>query len=179
MGEKAMVSSPLNMLENFKGIIKQFIGFSNILSLLVGIIAFLITTLTIMSSLNLRKTEFGILKAIGWTSSAELRTSIMFETVLLCFIGAVLGLVASYLVLQFIGLSSIAIPIPWELNSATPHFLMDNPEEVMAMKLKLPVSITLLETFLILAGSCITGATIGLFSALKVNKIKPFEAVKK
>jgi ABC-type antimicrobial peptide transport system permease subunit len=178
MGEKTMVSSPLNMLENFKGIVRLFIGFSNILSLLVGIIAFLIITLTIMSSVNLRKNEFGILKAIGWTS-AELRTSIMFETISLCFVGAVLGLVVSFLVLKFIGLTSIAVPIPWELNSATPHFLMDSPEEVIAMKLKLPALITLFETFLVLAGSCVTGAIIGLFSAIKVNKIKPSEAVKK
>jgi putative ABC transport system permease protein len=177
LGEKVMVSSPLSFLEKFKGIVKFFVKFSNLLSFIMIIFGILITTLGIMSGLNLRKYEFGILKAIGWTSS-ELRKHIVLETLLYCVIGALLGIIISFLITLILGSITMAIPIPWELNSSTPHFLMNNPDEKIIMEIKLKVSISFLLIIYTLFGSLIAGAVMGIYTGNKISKVKPSEAIR-
>jgi putative ABC transport system permease protein len=177
LGEKVMVSSPLSFLEKFKGIVKFFVKFSNLLSFIMIIFGILITTLGIMSGLNLRKYEFGILKAIGWTSS-ELRKHIVLETLLYCVIGALLGIIISFLITLILGSITMAIPIPWELNSSTPHFLMNNPDEKIIMEIKLKVSISFLLIIYTLFGSLIAGTVMGIYTGNKISKIKPSEAIR-
>ena len=177
LGEKVTVSSPLSFLNNFKGILNFFVAFSNIISLIIIIVTVILTSLTIISSLNKRKHEFGIFKAVGWRPS-ELSKYIISETLMMCFLGAIAGIILSSIIIFLLKMISIEIPIPWEVNSATPHFLMDNPDEKMMMKIKLPISLSPLLASYILAWAGFTGIVIGYFSSKKVNKIKPSEAIK-
>ncbi|MBL6996776.1 ABC transporter permease [Desulfobacula sp.] len=177
LGEKVIVSSPLSFLEKFKGIVKFFVKFSNILSFVMIFFGMLIITLGIMSGLNLRKHEFGIFQAVGWTP-LELKKHIIIETLLYCWIGALLGIVISFLISLLLEAVTMDIPIPWELNSSTPHFLMDNPDEKIIMNIKLTVSISLSLIIYTLLGSSFAGIVIGLFTGRKISKIKPSEAIR-
>jgi len=177
LGDKVMVSSPLSFLEKFKGIVQFFVKFSNLLSFIMIVFGILITSLGIMSGLNLRKHEFGILKAIGWTS-LELRKYIVLETLMYCVTGALLGIIISFLMILILGSVAMDIPIPWELNSSTPHFLMNNPDEKIIMEIKLNAGISFSLIIYTLLSSTIAGAVMGFYTGNKISKVKPSEAIR-
>jgi len=137
----------------------------------------LITTLGIMSGINLRKHEFGILKAIGWTTS-ELKKYLVKETLLYCMAGALLGIAIAYVIAALLGSISMNIPIPWELSSATPHFLMENSDEKIIMPIKLNINISMALIAFTLTGTAVAGIAMGFLSANKISKIKPSEAIR-
>ena len=177
LGDKSKISSPLTFYEKFKGIVKFFSEFSNIFSTLVLGIAIAITILSILSLLNQKKQEFGILKAIGWTPD-EISRLIIKDIFLICFIGGVLGIIGSYIVIKIMSLITVNIEIPWEMSFSTPHFLMKNPDEKIIMPVRLPVSISWILCSGALIITCITGIISGYLTGKKINKIKPVEAIR-
>lgn len=177
LGDKITISSPSVFLDKFRGIIKFFIDFSYVFMGFVIAVTFLITILSIFSNLNQKKHEIGILKAIGWSPS-EVTGLLIKETIIICFIGSLLGILTALAVNYFIRSFTVDIIIPWETGSSIPHFMMKNPDEKNILSFNLPVSPQWLLSFISLIGACITGVVIGYFSGIKANKIKPVEAVK-
>lgn len=177
LGDKANITSPLTFYEKFKGITKFFSEFSNIIAYLILLIFIFVTILTILSALNQRKHEFGILKAIGWTPT-EVSLYVIKEIFLTCFLGGIFGIIMAYLITPFLGLIKINILIPWELSFSTPHFLMNNPEARMYMTANLHTSVSLFTTIIAFAITCVSGIVLGYFISKKVNKIKPVEAIR-
>jgi ABC-type antimicrobial peptide transport system permease subunit len=177
IGEGVYISSPMSILEKFKGIIAFFTSFSNMLIVIVAITSLVIVVLCVMQSVNLRKHEFGILKVVGWKPS-EIKKLVITETVVVSLISAIAGIAFSCGITLLFGLISIDIPIPWESNSATPHFLMSDPMKQTTMNIHLPVVISFQWIMYSLAGSCIAGFIIGFLSGNTINTIKPSEVIK-
>ena len=73
-----------------------------------------------------RRKEFGIMKAVGF-SSKDLQKEIVAETLVQIIIGYIGGLILSGFAVIALARTKIAVTIPWDLNPY-PHFLTSAPE---------------------------------------------------
>jgi len=82
-----------------------------IITSIAVLIGCLIVTHTILSSVNDRSREIGILKSIGWSNN-RIILMIIGESLVLCFIGGLLGIIISVLVINIIfPYILIAVPV--------------------------------------------------------------------
>jgi ABC-type antimicrobial peptide transport system permease subunit len=92
-----------------------------------------------LSNLVERSREIGVLKAVGWTEK-DIQKQLMGEAFLQSLLGGLGGIIIGYALSLMLGLLSIPISTPWELN-LLPAFAKN--AEVAAQSIRLPVGISL------------------------------------
>jgi putative ABC transport system permease protein len=167
------VVSSDSFLEVMGGVSRISEQFSFLASMIaLGGAVFLIVK-SMVSSLAERSREIGILKAVGWTER-DVRKQLMGEALLQAVFGGVLGLVAGYAASYLMGLLSIQVSTPWEVN-LLPAFAKS--AEPAAQAVRLPVSISLGLSALALALSVGAGALASFAMARRTARMKPAEVL--
>jgi ABC-type antimicrobial peptide transport system permease subunit len=168
------VTSSDSFMELMGGVSK----ISDQFSLLASIIAFggaaLLIIKTMLSNLVERSREIGILKAVGWTEK-DIQKQLMGEAFLQTLLGGILGVLGGYFLSFLLGLLSIPVSTPWELN-LLPAFAKN--AEVAAQSVKLPVSVS----GILIAASLLLSLTAGGVASLAMSKrtarMKPVEILR-
>ncbi|MDD1742460.1 MAG: ABC transporter permease [Methanotrichaceae archaeon] len=115
--------------ESFESQMSSFFRISDRLTLIISLITLIGALLVIIKSMSHtlleRKKEFGIMKAVGFTSK-DIRIEVAAETFLQAIIGYSIGIVLSLATIFILSKTTVSIAIPWEL-SPYPHFLTSNP----------------------------------------------------
>jgi ABC-type antimicrobial peptide transport system permease subunit len=124
--------------EAFESQISSFFRISDRLTLIISLITLIGALLVIVKSMSHtlleRKKEFGIMKAVGFTSK-DIRIEVAAELLLQAIIGYSIGIVLSLATIFILSKTTVSIfilskttvsiAIPWEL-SPYPHFLTSN-----------------------------------------------------
>jgi ABC-type lipoprotein release transport system permease subunit len=175
LGPKASISTPESFLKSLGSLFALTDKFALIVSLIVIIVAVLITFKSMAANVAERRHEIGVLKAVGWTNR-QVAMQITAESVCQCLIAAAGGLLAAFLVVAALGLVSINIPIPWEM-SPSPHFMPGGGDPVFKT-LQLPIHISPgLALFAVALSVIVGGLTAGLLSR-QITRIKPSEILR-
>jgi ABC-type antimicrobial peptide transport system permease subunit len=115
--------------ESFESQISSLFRISDSLTLIISMITLIGALLVIIKSMSHslleRRKEFGIMKAVGFTSK-DIQTEVAAETLLQAMIGYGIGIIMSLAVIFILAKTTVSIAIPWEL-SPYPHFLTSNP----------------------------------------------------
>ncbi len=115
--------------ESFESQISSLFLMSDRLILTVSLVAMIGAVMIIVKSMSHtlmeRRKEFGIMKAIGFTSD-DIHKEIAAETLLQTIIGCSVGVAISFIAIFALAKTTVSIAIPWEM-SPYPHFLTSNP----------------------------------------------------
>ena len=169
------VTSSDSFLELMGGVSKISDQFSLLASIIaLGGAIFLIIK-TMLSNLVERSSEIGILKAVGWTEK-DVQKQLMGEALMQSLLGGLLGVIAGYFVSYLLGLLSISIPTPWEVN-LMPAFAKDT--EAAAQAVRLPVSVSVGLTATSLALSLMAGGLASYFMGRRTARMKPADILRK
>jgi putative ABC transport system permease protein len=168
------VTSSDSFMELMGGVSK----ISDQFSLLASIIAFggaiFLIIKTMLSNLVERSQEIGVLKAVGWTEK-DIQKQLMGEAFLQSLLGGLGGIVIGYFLSILLGLLSIPISTPWELN-LVPAFAKN--AEAVTQSVKLPVNIS----FGLSAVSILLSLTAGGLASYAMGKraarMKPAEILR-
>jgi ABC-type lipoprotein release transport system permease subunit len=175
LGPKASISTPESFLKSLGSLFALSDKFALTVSFIVIITTVLITFKSMAANVAERRSEIGVLKAVGWTSR-QVAMQITAESVCQCLIAAVVGLLAAFLAVAALTLVTINIPIPWEM-SPTPHFLPGGGDPVF-QTLRLPIHISPgLALSTVVLSLVIGGLTAGLL-ARHIARIKPSEVLR-
>jgi putative ABC transport system permease protein len=147
-------------------------------SLLASIVAlggavFLIIK-TMLSNLVERSREIGVLKAVGWTEK-DIQKQLMGEAFLQSLLGGMGGLIIGYALSFLLGLLSIPISTPWELN-LVPAFAKS--AEAVSQSVRLPVSISLDLSAVSILLSLSAGELASYAMGKRVARMKPAEILR-
>jgi putative ABC transport system permease protein len=168
----SVVSSD-SFLEVMGGVSRISDQFSFLASMIaLGGAVFLIVK-SMVSSLAERSREIGILKAVGWTER-DVQKQLMGEALLQAVLGGVLGLVAGYAASYLMGLLSIQVSTPWEVN-LLPAFAKSAEPAAQAVRLPVSISAGLIATAFGL--SLAAGALASFAMARRTARMKPAEVL--
>jgi putative ABC transport system permease protein len=170
----ATISSSDSLLEIMGGVSKVSEKFALIASL-VGLLGAIVLILkTMVANLMERAPEIGILKAVGWTQQ-DVQRQLRVEVFLQAIAGGILGVLAGYALSSLLGLLSITLPIPWELNPAP---AMARHAQAASQSVPLPVSVSwsLVATAMgiAVAAGCVAAYVIGRRAA----QMKPVDSLR-
>jgi putative ABC transport system permease protein len=131
--------------------------------------AILLIMKTMISNLVERSHDIGILKALGWTKT-DIQKQLMIETLIQTIIGGSLGILMGYLISFGVGVLSISIPVPAEMDfiPAMARHAQDANQIV-----RLPVSVSLFLAASAMGISIITGGITGFILGQKTSTMKP------
>lgn len=142
-----------------------WIAFSGALAIIVK---------SMLASLVERSSEIGILKAVGWTG-AEVRLQIMAEVLIQALLGGLLGIVLGYLMVFALGLLSITVALPWDMNPLPASAKLS--QAVTAVRLPVHLSLGLAAASLVLCLSA--GLAAGLLVAKRAGRVRPLTILRK
>jgi len=172
----ASVTSSDSFLELMGGVSKISEQFSLLASMIaLGGAVFLIIK-TMLGNLVARSSEIGILKAVGWTGR-DVQKQLMGEALLQSLIGGIAGIVIGYGLSYVLGLLSVPVVTPWEIN-LTPAFAREAGTTASAA-IRLPVSISVGLTGLALLLSLVAGALASYFMARRTARMKPADILRR
>ena len=147
-------------------------------SLLTSIIAFggavLLIIKTMLSNLVERSREIGILKAVGWTEK-DIRKQLMGEAFLQSLLGGLGGILMGYVLSFMLGLLSVPISTPWELN-LVPAFAKNAEAAVQSVRLPVSISLGLSAVSVLLALTA--GGLASYAMGRRAAKMKPAEILR-
>ena len=147
-------------------------------SLLTSIIAFggavLLIIKTMLSNLVERSREIGVLKAVGWTEK-DIRKQLMGEAFLQSLLGGVGGILMGYVLSFMLGLLSVPISTPWELN-LVPAFAKNAEAAVQSVRLPVSISLGLSAVSVLLALTA--GGLASYAMGRRAAKMKPAEILR-
>ena len=170
------VTSSDSFLEVMGGVSK----ISDQFSLLVSVIALggavLLIIKTMLSNLVARSNEIGILKAVGWTEK-DVQKQLMGEALLQSFVGGLVGLIAGYSISYALGVLSIPVATPWEIN-LMPAFAK-TAETAASTAVRLPVSVSVNLAAAALGLSLAAGALASYFMGRRTSRMKPVDVLRK
>jgi ABC-type antimicrobial peptide transport system permease subunit len=170
------VTSSDSFLELMGGVSKISDQFSLLASMIaLGGAIFLIIK-TMLGNLVARSSEIGILKAVGWTGR-EVQKQLMGEALVQSLMGGIAGIVIGYGLSYALGLLSIPVATPWEIN-LTPAFAKE-AETVASTSVRLPVSISAGLTSIALLLSLVAGGLASFFMARRTARMKPVDILRR
>ena len=172
--EGASVSSSDSFLELMGGVSMISEKFSFIASMVALLGAALLIMKTMIANLIERSHEIGILKAVGWTQK-EIQRQLTAETFIQALAGGMLGILMGYFISFLLGLLSISIPIPWELN---PVPAMAKQAQAASQVVRLPVSVSFPLAATAMGLSVIIGCVIGYVIGRRTSKMKPADILR-
>jgi ABC-type antimicrobial peptide transport system permease subunit len=115
--------------DSFESQISSLFRISDRLTLIISLITLIGALLVVIKSMSHtlleRRKEFGIMKAVGFTSK-DIQIEVAAETLLQAIIGYGIGVIMSLAAIFILAKTTVSIAIPWEL-SPYPHFLTSNP----------------------------------------------------
>ena len=115
--------------ESFESQISSLFLMSDRLIFAVSLVALIGAVLIVIKSMSHtlmeRRKEFGIMKAVGF-SSKDIQREVAAETLLQAIIGYGIGVAMSLVAIFALAKTTVSIAIPWEM-SPYPHFLTSNP----------------------------------------------------
>jgi ABC-type antimicrobial peptide transport system permease subunit len=172
--EGATVSSSDSFLEIMGGVSKVSEKFALIASMvgLLGALALILKTM--IANLMERSPEIGILKAVGWTQQ-DVQRQLRSEVLLQAIVGGIIGVLAGYALSALLGLLSISIPIPWELNPA-PAIARHAQAANQVVRLPVSVSLSLAATALGLA--VVSGCVAAYIVGRRAAHMKPADSLR-
>jgi putative ABC transport system permease protein len=127
-----------------------------------------------LSTLVERSREIGILKAVGWTEK-DVQRQLMGEALLQSLLGGLLGVVAGYAFSHLLGMLSIPVSTPWEVN-LLPAFAKNADGAPQTVQLPVSVSASLIATSFAL--SLGAGALASLVLGRRTARMKPAEVLR-
>lgn len=168
------VTSSDSFMELMGGVSKISDQFSLLASIVaLGGAVFLIIK-TMLSNLVERSREIGVLKAVGWTEK-DIQKQLMGEALLQSLLGGLGGIVIGYALSFMLGLLSIPISTPWELN-LVPAFAKSS--EAVAQSVSLPVSISFGLSAVSLLLSLTAGGLASYAMGKRAARMKPAEILR-
>lgn len=175
LGEKALVSSA----QSFSEVLGSSFSLIDRFGWLVGMAALFVAVAVLLRAVatNLweRRHDIGLMRAVGWRR-AEIVRQLLAEAIALALGGGVMGLALAALVTEWLGQTSVTVPVPWEL-SPTPHFLPGGALE-MAITITLPARIEPTVALFALGLAISVGASVGLLLASRAANRKPAEVLR-
>ena len=118
------------------------------ISIIATVVAGLGIINTMLMSIRERYTEFGVLRAVGWTKEDVLKL-VMYESIMLGIGGGIIGIIFGYIVVQ-LSKGYLGIPMTVTLPTATLAFIF----------------------------AIAVGAVGGMYPAWKVSNLDPLEALR-
>ena len=170
----ASISSSDSFLELMGGVSMISEKFSFIASMVGLLGAALLIMKTMIANLVERAHEIGILKAVGWAQK-EIQRQLTAEAFIQALAGGMLGILMGYFISFLLGLLSISIPIPWELN---PVPAMAKQAQAASQVVRLPVSVSLPLAATAMGLSVIIGCVIGYVTGRRTSKMKPADILR-
>jgi putative ABC transport system permease protein len=168
------VASSDSFLEVMGGVSRISDQFSLLASLIaLGGAVFLIIK-AMLASLVERSREIGILKAVGWTEK-DVRAQLMGEALLQSLAGGVLGVAAGFAGSYLLGLLSIPVSTPWEVN-LLPAFAKNAAAAPQSVQLPVSMSAGLGATALAL--SLGVGVLASLVLGRRVSRMEPAKVLR-
>jgi putative ABC transport system permease protein len=168
------VTSSDSFMELMGGVSKISDQFSLLASIVaLGGAVFLIIK-TMLSNLVERSREIGVLKAVGWTEK-DIHKQLMGEALLQSLLGGLGGIIIGYALSFLLGLLSIPISTPWELN-LVPAFAKSS--EAVAQSVSLPVSISFGLSAVSLLLSLTAGGLASYAMGKRAARMKPAEILR-
>jgi len=146
---------------------ERFTGVAALAALLGGL---LLTGLALSSSVSERRTEIGVMKAVGWTAR-NVTAYFVTEGLALAMTGAIGGLVLGWLVTLGLGLIPVDLG---PLNMSTPAGIAVAP--AASTQMTLPAQISLPVALLALGLTSVGGALASWLVARRAAVMKPAEA---
>jgi putative ABC transport system permease protein len=168
------VTSSDSFMELMGGVSKISDQFSLLASIIaLGGAIFLIIK-TMLSNLVERSREIGVLKAVGWTEK-DIQKQLIGEAFLQSLLGGLGGIIIGYALSFMLGLLSIPISTPWELN-LVPAFAKN--AETAAQSVKLPVSVSAGLSAVSILLSLAAGGLASYAMGKRIARVKPAEILR-
>jgi predicted lysophospholipase L1 biosynthesis ABC-type transport system permease subunit len=164
--------SLLQLMGGVSGISDRFARAAALIAF-AGALALIIKSM--LASLLERSAEIGILKAMGWTEK-NVRSQIMAEVLIQALIGGLLGILLGYLMALALGLLSISVALPWDMNPL-PALARSGQGAATAIRLPVRVSPALAVASLMLCLSA--GGLTGYAMARRAGRVRPAEVLRK
>jgi putative ABC transport system permease protein len=171
----ASISSSDSFLEIMGGVSKVSETFALIASFVGVFGAIALVMKAMLSNIVERSNEIGVLKAVGWTQH-DVQRQLRIEAFLQTVAGGVLGVMAGYAMSILMGLLTISIPIPWELNPAP---AMARQSQAAAQAIRLPVSVSLSLAASALGLSVVTGFAANYMMSRRAAGMKPADSLRR
>lgn len=164
--------------DNIGSMMKGFARISNLISRLLGwttlAFAAIITYWLISGSLQERRSQFGLLKTIGW-QQRDLHTAIITESFLTGLIGAAGGIALGYAIGQLAGLTDVIINLPWNLAMVS-----TGPQhgETSGQAISLPVILQASTSVLAMLAATIPAVIAGLIHCRRLAQDRPCQILR-
>jgi putative ABC transport system permease protein len=168
------VTSSDSFMELMGGISKISDQFSLLASIIALGGAVLLIIKTMLSNLVERSREIGVLKAVGWTEK-DIQKQLMGEAFLQSLLGGLGGVIIGYTLSFLLGLLSIPISTPWQVN-LVPAFAKN--AEIVAQSVKLPVSISFGLSAVSILLSLSAGGIASYAMGKRAARMKPAEILR-
>jgi putative ABC transport system permease protein len=162
-----------SFLEVMGGVSSISDQFSFLASMIALAGAVFLVVKSMVSSLVERSREIGIWKAVGWTEK-DVRRQLMGEAFFQAVLGGLVGLVAGYAASFLLGLLSVPVSTPWEVN-LLPAFAKG--AEAASQSVRLPVSLSASLGAASLALAIAAGGLASLAMARRTARMKPAEVL--
>lgn len=171
----ASVTSSDSFTELMGGVSKILDQFSLLISIIAlgGAISLIIKTM--LANLVARSSEIGILKAVGWTGR-DVRKQLMGEALLQSLAGGFFGLMLGYGASYMLGLASIPVQTPWQINLLP---ALARSAQSAAAAVRLPVGLSPGLTAAALALSILTGVLASYFMGRRTSCMKPVDILRR
>jgi putative ABC transport system permease protein len=170
------VTSSDSFLELMGGVSKISDQFSLLVSVIALAGAIFLIIKSMLGNLVARSSEIGILKAVGWTER-DVQKQLMGEALVQSLMGGLAGIVIGYGLSYALGLLSIPVTTPWEIN-LTPAFARDT-EGAASIAVRLPISISAGLTGIAMLMSLVAGGLASFFMARRTARMKPADILRK
>jgi len=171
LGKNSRVSSMSSFLPQLTSITNVAGSFSTVTSLIAIIVAVLLLFKITAVGILQRRTEIGIMKAVGWTGK-DVRGQFMVESLLLGIIGGITGLFLGWSAIHILGMVDITIPLSQDL--APDPFLSSGSQRHVSLPIAFPVATGFISFIL----AMIIGVVAGALASHRISSISPAEVLK-
>ncbi len=171
LGKNSRVSSMSSFLPQLSSITTAAGSFSTVTSLIAIVVAVLLLFKITAVGILQRRTEIGIMKAVGWTGS-DVRNQFIIESLILGIIGGMTGIFLGWSAIYILGMVDITIPVSQDL--APDPFLSSGLQRQVSLPISFPVATGIISFAL----AAIIGVVAGTLASKSVSSISPAEALK-
>ncbi len=166
------VKSSNSVLESASSIASIAESFSLFISIIIAIVTIMLVIKVTFTTFTERIRDIGILKALGWTN-AEIRTELIIESIILNFIGSIVGIFLSIIAVFFISFITIDLTFSGQAPPMSAMQLGFNPSEQSLSFVIFP------ELFIIaILAVMFIGLISGFLLSRKSLKIRPAEVLR-
>ena len=171
LGKNSRVSSMSSFLPQLSSITTAAGSFSTVTSLIAIIVAVLLLFKITAVGILQRRTEIGIMKAVGWTGT-DVRNQFMVESLLLGIIGGTTGIFLGWSAIYVLGMVDMTIPLSQDL--APDPFLSSGLQRHVSLPIAFPVATGIISFAL----AAIIGVVAGVLASRRISSISPAEVLK-